>query len=692
LLFAFFCLPLAHAADFYVATHGNDSNPGTIGQPFATLNGARAAIRSLSHPLSSSVTVWVRGGRYYLQSPFALSGSQDSGTPSALITYRSYTNEIPYMIGGIVVTGFQAVTDPAILARLTPTAQTNILRADLSAQAITNTGAMVSHGDAFYVYGMKEAAFQAELLFQDRAMTLARWPDSNWLTIASSPAPTTDSFAYTNDRPMLWADPTNVWMEGYWAYDWEDCWTRISSIETNGRVITIPSSLPGANNPPKAGQRYFYFNILEELDSPGEYYIDRNNNVLYFWPPSAITNGACILSTATNLVTAVSVSNVTFSGITFEAARAAPVVIFGGNSNLVTGCTLRAISTSGILVSNSPGTGVSWCNIYDTGERGVQLIGSGDRTNLVSGNNYITYNTISNVGRLCRSYMAPIGATDINPSQNMVGVYIAHNVIHDVPHAAINLQGNDHLIEYNEIYRACTETADMGAIYSGYNWTFRGTVMRYNYFHDINVGGGATDRDGVDAIYLDAAWSGCTIYGNIFCNVDHGIYVNGGRDNIIQNNIFVDCTNYQSGKWQSWAIAVQNTTASFTNAGGPMMLRLATMTYQNTLWSNTYPALAVILANQPEKAMSNVISCNISYNNGEWIDWPLYYGYAKANTIVGNNVTNQEPLFVGYGNRDFRLQTNSPVWALGFQTIPTTGFGPHSPLLPADGLRKIWPP
>ena len=714
LLFAFLCLPLTQAADFYVATDGSDSNPGTTDQPFATLDGARTAIRALSHPLPSSVTVWIRGGRYYLQSAFALSGSRDSGTPTAPVVYQNYPNEIPCVIGGVAVTNFQAVTDPTILARLTMPAQANVLVADLTAQAITNLGMMTNHGYGHHDYDQAEKPFQSELLFKDHSMQLARWPNAlttnprtNWLRISSTL--TTNSFTYVSGtNPPVWAEVTNAWVQGFWGYDYSDSWERVTAIARNsvGGVWsnTVSVNWPGAfgsqyNNSSAytVGQRFFFFNILEELDSPGEYYIDRTNGKLYFWPPSTITDSSCIVSITTNIVTLTGVSNVTFSGITFEAGKSALVQISGGQSNLVTGCDLRGGSADGIKILQSFQTGVSSCSFYDLGERGVYIYGAGTRLTLTSGSNFITANTFSHANRLSMNGKSAIDIKDqyYPYTVNCIGIYIAHNLFHDLPHNAINILGNDFLIEYNEIYNVCTETADAGAIYCGYDPTFRGTVIRYNYFHDLHMTGGAENYTGVHAIYADAACSGLMIYGNIFRDVDHGVFINGGRDNTIQNNIFVDITNSIPGKFAPFAIYVNQSALrnGFTNATGSYWNRLTNIPYQNTIWSNAYPTLATI-TNGPSPApnvnicyaTNNVIAANISFNNTTWIKW---IDNADTNATVMNNLTNGDPLFVDYAHRNFGLLTDSPVWALGFQSLPTTGYGPR--LLPASGLQRPGP-
>ena len=114
---------------------------------------------------------------------------------NAPVLYRAYTNESPRLIGGRNVTGFVPVSDPVVLARLELSARTNVLRADLWGQGITNLGVLTRHG--FNI----DWAGQTELFFQNQPMQLARWPNTNWLTIAAdSPPPATNSFTYHRGR------------------------------------------------------------------------------------------------------------------------------------------------------------------------------------------------------------------------------------------------------------------------------------------------------------------------------------------------------------------------------------------------------------------------------------------------------------------------------------------------------------
>ena len=126
-----------------------------------------------------------------------------------------------------------------------------------------------------------------------------------------------------------------------------------------------------------------------------------------------------------------------------------------------------------------------------------------------------------------------------NPAVQMSGVgnRVTHNLIHDAPHMAIGSGGQNHRIEYNEIYHVCTESNDAGAMYAGRNWTMRGTEIRFNYLHDIQ----GFEGKGCVGVYLDDQYSGTLVYGNLFHKVTRAAMIGGGRDCTIENNIFVDC-------------------------------------------------------------------------------------------------------------------------------------------------------
>jgi hypothetical protein len=690
--------------NFYVATNGNDTwsgllpapnSDGTDG-PFATLEAAQNAIRLLesgSGLPAGGVKVNLRGGRYMRQTPFTLGVNwspvavYDSGTPASPIVYQAYPGETPIIVGGMSVTGFQAVTDPNILARLTSAAQTNVLVANLPIQGITNIMPLARHGFALWW----NWSGQNELYFQDKPMQLARWPNTNWLNIASSPSPGANSFGYNGSNPSTWASLDDVWVQGYWDTDWADEFDNVSSIDTTNHIVYMTS--PASQLGYAVNQRFYFLNVLEELDAPGEYYIDRVNGFLYFWPPGDIASGNPFISMAGSglygltvnngadgLVNLLSVSNVVFSGITFEGAAGSLICIEYGQNNLITNCTLNGGSCDGVDLVNTFMSGVAYCTIANTGENGVFMLDGdiNDRMTLTSIADFAIDNTIYNMGRLCWTYTPGIYIA------GSVGDYAAHNLIYNGRHDAIVVGGNNNVVEFNEIHNVCTETADAGAIYMLRDWTQRGNIIRYNYLHDINLGGGAADPNGVVGVYLDDLFCGTTIYENIFSAVDHGVFIGGGRDNIVQNNIFVGCAD--------WAIKVDQRgldweSGFITDNNSVMWAELYAMPYQTPPWSLEYPALVSIATNNPGAALGNIIQDNISCNNAVWINW---LNGAQNNVTETNNFTSGDPLFVNCSQPQFGLLPNSPVWALGFQPIPASGIGPMP--LPPTGMWILGPP
>ncbi len=334
----------ATALEFHVATSGNDENAGTQEKPFVTLDRAREAIRALKatgHPLSNGVTVLIHGGVYPLANSFVLA-REDSGTRDSPIVYCGFGSERVEISGGRELTGFKPVQDPAILQRLSPAARTNVLEVELPALGITDYG---------------ELSFDSfELFFNDKPMILARWPNHEWTLIATTPAgekgPT---ITCGTDRPGTWAWSPDIWMHGYWGQEWADQYLRVASIGPDKRLITIanPQSKYGYHS----RARCYFLNVLEELDEPGEWYLDRQTGILYFWPPSPIARGKAIGSVLKEpLFLLRDTSFVTISNLTFSCTRGTAVQLIGGINNRVAWCRVHNIGGVGIVLGNASRT------------------------------------------------------------------------------------------------------------------------------------------------------------------------------------------------------------------------------------------------------------------------------------------------------------------------------------------------
>lgn len=665
--------------NFYVALEGKDSWSGTLPEPnisrtdgpFASLERAREAIRQLKASGSlptGGVTVWIRGGLYLRDQTFELDW-RDSGTEHAPITYRAYGKEEVRLVGGKPIGEFKPVTDEEVLARLDPSCRTKILQVDLKAQGIHDFGRLRARG-----FGRPILPAALELFFQEKPMPMARYPNQGWLKIASVPAgPQGGKFTYRDERPKRWKSHQEIWVHGYWTWDWADSYEQVKTLDPEkGEVATYePHGVYGY----KEGQRFYFLNVLEELDAPGEWYLDRQKGVLYFYPPEGWTTTRKVWVSLLEepMVRMREVHHVTLQGLTFECSRGAGVVMIGGSHNLIASCTFRNLGTVAICIGlglekvfgelysnplwNRGGgfnNGIRECEIYQTGEGGI-ILGGGDRKRLDPASNFAIGNHLFQYNRTVRTYRPAIAVDG-------VGNRVAHNLIHDAPHMAILLHGNDHLIEFNEIHRVCMETNDAGALYIGRDWTQRGHRIQHNYFHHLGTGD-------VNAVYLDDWASGTTVFGNLFYKAGRGVLIGGGRDNLVANNIFVECrlAIQVDARGLSWAKAY------FDGRNPTLFNRLKAVNPTQPPYSLRYPELATLLQDEPAMPKNNRIVRNLCFG-GEWLH--LLDGLNDKIVHLQDNFVG-DPGFLAPEKGDFRLKEDSPAWRLGFKPIPLEKIGPR---------------
>jgi hypothetical protein len=633
------------AAEFFVSPQGNDALAGTKDQPFKTLEAARDAARRSDH--SQETVIWLRAGVYEQQQTFQLA-AEDSGRPGKPVTYRAYPGEEVRIVGGRQIRGWEPVTDEAVLKRLTADARDKVLRGDLKA-----TGIVGGYGQA--------KGGGPELFFDDRPMTLARWPNEGFVDVVGLVEPDTvnirgtkgsktGKFMYEGDRPSRWLQENDAWVHGYWFWDWSDERQKIESIDTEKRVIAVAPPYHGYGY--RVGQWFYGLNILAELDMAGEWYLDRESGVLYFWPPSPVEKGRVVVSVLDGLVTLNGVEHVAFQGLTFEAARGTAVAMKGCKDTQIAECVLRNLGNMAVRIDGGHNNSVVGCEIYGTGAGGIAMQG-GDRTSLAPAGHVAHDNHIHHYGRWNRMYTPAV-------SIDGVGIRISHNLIHDAPHMAISFGGNDHIIEFNEIHDVCLESNDAGAIYAGRDWTMRGTAIHHNYLHDIT---GFRGR-GCVGVYLDDMFCGTHIYGNVFYRVTRAAFIGGGRDCTVENNLFVDCRPalHIDARAMGWASDSVDTT---------MMERLKAMPYTSELWRNRYPELVKIVQEEPAAPRGNVVVRNISWGGR----WDEVEGSARPYVAFTDNWVEGDPLFEGTPPKSFRLRDNSPALAAGFKQIPFEKIG-----------------
>jgi hypothetical protein len=713
---------LPDSVTFYIALNGNDAWSGRLpvpnkngsDGPFASFHRARNAVRK-SLSIGSHPAVLIRQGRYRLDSTLVL-GPQDSGRAEGTVVWRAYPGEAVYCSGSITVDDFHRIDDAETLRRLQGPARNSVLVTNLRSRGITDFG---------------DPPNRMYLFFRGERMPVARYPDTGWVTITRVPqieghilnpgdkkvlkeglpaGRHSGMFEYSSNHPSGWHESHDLWMHGYWTWDWRDAYQKVARIDTLAHMI-YPEP-PYHNYGYQKGQRFYFLNVLEELDRPGEWVLDRSKGLLYFWPPSSMGPGDVELSALKEpMILLDSTSRVRIEEITFECSRASAIKIIGGNDNVIAGCTIRNIDNdTSVIIDGGRRNGIQSCDIHDVGSTGIRIIG-GDRPTLTPAGNFATNNHIYRYGEILQAFN---GAVFLNG----VGNIVSHNRIHDAPFSGIQYYGNDHCIEYNELYDLAHESGDVGGINTGADYSEMGTVIRYNYIHDCHGRG----EGGIRGIYLDLPGSNTTIFGNILANVDIGVFFNSGRDNLVENNIFVNC--HPSVNIYIWPFK------SYFHPGGAWKIyeKLQAIRYKEPPYSKRYPLLPHYL-DSVDLGMpyGNKVVRNLS-TGGTWLDlsegmnfsqvtvennvigdsmvlvftrkWtpdydPYHIGYASTHTRQDSTVVREltqrgnilgNPMIENPAAGDFRVSGASPAWNAGFQPIPYDKIG-----LQVDNHRRSLP-
>ena len=647
----------APGAELFVAPDGKDADPGSRERPLATLEGARNTIRELKRSGKlprGGVTVYLRGGEYPRRETFRLS-AEDSGTADSPIVYRAAPGETARLNAGVRLTGFKPVRDPAVLARLPEESRGKVLQADLKSQGIAGFGNLRRRG-----FGGGDAPV-LELFFNGNPMTLARWPNEGFVRVgkvidAGGSGPGGAVFEYEGDRPARWTKAPDPWLFGYWRYYWADARLAVASVDPQSRRIRLaePYTYGGGI---AAGMPYHAFNLLEEIDVPGEWYLDRSAGVLYFYPPSdPAAATVCISMLSSPLVVMQEVSHVTLQGLVLELGRTSGIVVNGGDHCLIAGCTVRRLGGDGVVIDGGANHGILSCDIHTLGRGGTRVQG-GDRRTLTPSGHFVENCHIYDFSRIDRTYTPAIWTDG-------VGTRIAHNLYHDSPGHGMRLEGNDHLVEFNEVYNVVWESDDQGGMEMFGNPTYRGVVFRHNFYHDI---ANRFDRPcGEAGIRLDDAICGALIYGNVFFRCSSalfgGVQIHGGKENIVDNNVFVDCKyaiSFSGWGKERWAAFL---------ASPPLVRQLTKeIDISQPPYSTRYPALAH-LADNPD---ANAIWRNVVSGCGQFLTRDR-----GIQDLVSNHVAKEDVGFVDAKRLNFQLKPDAAVIdRTGLRPIPFDEIG-----------------
>jgi hypothetical protein len=664
----------ASGQPYYVAPAGNDANPGTLGKPFASIRRAQEAVRQ------KKGAVFLRGGTYYLTDKIVF-GAEDSGTKDAPVVFQAYKDERPVISGGV-----------------------RLEKLDWHPW----------RGGIFQAK-VPEALRTEEILVNGERQILARYPNFD---------PTAKYFggfaadAISSNRVARWADPTGGYFHAMHPSLWGDFTWRITGKDEQGGV-----TLEGGwqNNRGAAAHRTIRFveNIFEELDAPGEWFLNTKTHTLYFYPPAGLDLATATVE-ATRLRSLVEfrgseekpVRYITLRGLWFrQAARTVmdtrePLMrtdwaIYRGGAIFFDGAEDCALEDSVIdqvggnaIFANDYNRRVTvrGCRIAKAGASGVCFVGDPQAAR----NPLFNYNQVNKLENLDR---APGPRNDNYPADCLVDdcliyltgrvekqtagieidlaqdITIRHCSIYDVPRAGINIGDGcwgGHIVEFCDVFDTVKETGDHGSFNSwGRDRYWRPNINEVNAW--VKQEPELPKLDMVKPNILrnnrwrcDHGWDIDLDDGSSYYIITNNLCLRGGIKNregfgrVVENNILVgDSLNPHVWFAESGDIFRRNIV--WTSYKPAQMHRPPwgqEMDYNLMQREGAQPAPATLLQRQSGRDENSIIA---------------------------------DAQFIDPAKGDYRVKDGSPALALGFVNFAMDQFGVQRPELKAIARAQVFP-
>jgi hypothetical protein len=552
-------LSAAAQETLYVAPDGNDNNPGTEAKPFATIEQARKAVRTMTGTMTGDIIVVLRGGTYRIGRTHVFE-PEDSGSSGHNVLYRAQPGETPILSGGRAVVGWTPDT-----------------------KGRWKAAAPIDDFRQLYVNGVRAVR--------------ARGEKPAGLELRGA-----DGYTTTAVEMADWKNPSDL--EFCYFVIWCHTRCKVQGIKREGNQASITMLQPQfAHAKTKEGvnvvkpDHMVIENALELLDEPGEWYLDRPSKTVYYMPRSGedMTKAAAIVPSLERLVELRGtvdrpVHNIQFQGIAFEHggwlqpnrtglvdvqanfvyAGRKPIVRNGAlatvhnedvksPSNVVCHaaksirferCTFTKLGSGGIdLEFGAQDNAIVGCTFHDISGTAIQ-IGDvlKDDHHPDDPRKIVRNNTVENcfIHDCCVEYMGGVGIF----AGYTESTVIAHNEITRLPYSGVSVgwgwgqedagggapqyelpykydtptPAQNNRIEYNHIHHVMDAKPmyDGAGIYTLGN--MRGSVIRGNHIHD----NGHTDKGG---IYLDEGSGFIEVTGNLVYGVPKAINYN----NLAQN-------------------------------------------------------------------------------------------------------------------------------------------------------------
>lgn len=497
----------------YVSPNGSDDGDGSEAKPYRTLGAADKAVGDIisggAHV--SDITVYLGGGVYQPESTIELT---NGGNAETEVAYRAKDGEQPIICGGTTLSADKFYKpEPEAVARIkNETARGAVVAYDLRADGI-------------------DPSKVKRLYCGGESCTVARYPniwdsDNPPLIISGAESVSESPVSFTmaaDEIVSTWSSTAGIKLGGHFQIDWIQTNARLDGYDADSGRITV--TIPSGNKEYRDGGRYFFTNVFDEIDVPGEYYID-DTGILYYYPIAELSERELMVTGRLGTVISVSGDGITLDGLYVYGATKKVISVKASDcriENSRIGCSeADGIETDGYrnVVYNN--------EVSAIGKTGIRMLG-GDRSLLIPSDSTVENNIIHDFGEVVTVYE---GACKFDG----IGFTLTHNEIYNSPHYAISGNARDLNIEYNYIHNVCREGGDCGAVYIAW-WSNQNIVYQNNYMMDIYNEYGFAAPAG---FYADDGGSGKVCRSNLFYNISGlSILIGGGKDNIVTDNVIL---------------------------------------------------------------------------------------------------------------------------------------------------------
>lgn len=704
----------------FVSTVGDDSGDGSEEEPLRTLEKAIDVANEMRGDSDKLIEILLREGTYSVTNTIKIINSQKD---NSLLKISAYQDEKVTINAGVDISlSAMSIADSDFTNAIIDKPNSgSVLQYNLKDAQIEDFGGISLRGHL--ISDEKEA--QAELSLNGEVQKLAGWPNGEYTGLIK-PTDSNEygkrtksgiangcSFKVNYDRPSQWSKPEQAWLSGTIGPNYEFDYYPVSRFDSEEKRVYLSR---GALEKYYTEPYYRFENVPEELDEPGEYYIDRQSGMLYFYPPEDAPKDSVLTITMSTPTLDVSgkapnsmfrienSKNIVFENLIFKGGRGSAIKGKNNSNIKFINCEINSFGENGIRFDASTDITISDCKIHDVGQDGILFVSCGNYQTLSPSNIVVSNNDIYNFARLERSYK-----TGIDFGYRCVGATAANNHIHNGPHAGMIFYGVNNDIYGNEFDNLVTEFSDMDALYcnnSNYPWE-RGNKIHNNYFHDI----GKSSMNGrhqinVRAIRTDNRGCGLNIYENLFYNIGDGGNGNGnngigaitaeGTRNRIFNNLFVDCNEAYFNTLQYKEIETADDGTLYPNTiinssgvevantinGAKVADLKKQMENYLPVYGKQFPELYNYFYEHPNMSKTNEFKNNMIIN----IAIPLsnfngtqneegFRGSQMLTAASGNYVSTSDPGFVSYDNGNLELSSSATLLVEGLPKFEMSSFG-----------------